>query len=101
MALEVLVLVDACGRFAGHRLRVRNECGEDGSFDGFLRALQNGRIASALRQGGDGQDRGGTAGSPRIRGTTTLLRGQYEFAGRNFRLSRGPWRRLPGEFTGP
>ncbi|KAK0308985.1 hypothetical protein LTR91_012126 [Friedmanniomyces endolithicus] len=25
---------------------------EDGSFDGFLRALQNGRIASALRQGG-------------------------------------------------
>ncbi|KAH9821423.1 putative RING finger protein [Teratosphaeria destructans] len=25
--------------------------GEDGSFDGFLRALQNGRIASALRQG--------------------------------------------------
>lgn len=26
--------------------------GEDGSFDGFLRALQNGRIASALRQGG-------------------------------------------------
>lgn len=27
--------------------------GEDGSFDGFLRALQNGRIASALRQGGD------------------------------------------------
>ena len=30
--------------------------GEDGSFDGFLRALQNGRIASALRQGGDGQE---------------------------------------------
>ena len=28
--------------------------GEDGSFDGFLRALQNGRIASALRQGGEG-----------------------------------------------
>lgn len=27
--------------------------GEDGSFDGFLRALQNGRIASALRQGSD------------------------------------------------
>ena len=26
--------------------------GEDGSFDGFLRALQNGRIASALRGGG-------------------------------------------------
>lgn len=26
---------------------------EDGSFDGFLRALQNGRIASALRSGGD------------------------------------------------
>lgn len=25
--------------------------GEDGTFDGFLRALQNGRIASALRQG--------------------------------------------------
>ncbi|KAF2864462.1 hypothetical protein K470DRAFT_254099 [Piedraia hortae CBS 480.64] len=25
--------------------------GEDGSFEGFLRALQNGRIASALRQG--------------------------------------------------
>jgi hypothetical protein len=32
--------------------------GEDGSFDGFLRALQNGRIASALRQGGDGQENG-------------------------------------------
>jgi len=32
--------------------------GEDGSFDGFLRALQNGRIASALRQGGDGPDDG-------------------------------------------
>lgn len=29
--------------------------GEDGSFDGFLRALQNGRIASALRQGNDGE----------------------------------------------
>lgn len=29
--------------------------GEDGSFDGFLRALQNGRIASALRQGADGE----------------------------------------------
>jgi hypothetical protein len=27
--------------------------GEDGSFDGFLRALQNGRIASALRGGPD------------------------------------------------
>lgn len=27
--------------------------GEDGSFDGFLRALQNGRIASALRNGGE------------------------------------------------
>jgi hypothetical protein len=38
--------------------------GEDGSFDGFLRALQNGRIASALRQGGDGQEsgEGGQAG---------------------------------------
>lgn len=33
--------------------------GEDGSFDGFLRALQNGRIASALRgQGGDGGPEG-------------------------------------------
>lgn len=32
--------------------------GEDGSFDGFLRALQNGRIASALRQGGDGPENG-------------------------------------------
>ena len=28
--------------------------GEDGSFDGFLRALQNGRIASALRGSGSG-----------------------------------------------
>ncbi|KXT15685.1 hypothetical protein AC579_6128 [Pseudocercospora musae] len=40
--------------------------GEDGSFDGFLRALQNGRIASALRQGstdseGDGA---GSNGQP-------------------------------------
>ena len=33
--------------------------GEDGSFDGFLRALQNGRIASALRQGGEGQQESG------------------------------------------
>lgn len=32
--------------------------GEDGSFDGFLRALQNGRIASALRQGGESQENG-------------------------------------------
>lgn len=32
--------------------------GEDGSFDGFLRALQNGRIASALRQGSEGQENG-------------------------------------------
>ncbi|KAF2725893.1 hypothetical protein K431DRAFT_290388 [Polychaeton citri CBS 116435] len=30
--------------------------GEDGSFHGFLRALQNGRIASALRQGGGDGD---------------------------------------------
>ncbi|WPG99874.1 putative ring finger protein p4h10.07 [Acrodontium crateriforme] len=30
--------------------------GEDGSFDGFLRALQNGRIASALRQSTEGGD---------------------------------------------
>lgn len=38
--------------------------GEDGSFDGFLRALQNGRIASALRQGGEGagQQENGEAG---------------------------------------
>lgn len=34
--------------------------GEDGSFDGFLRALQNGRIASALRQGGSDGDGDGT-----------------------------------------
>lgn len=40
--------------------------GEDGSFDGFLRALQNGRIASALRQGGsDGDgDGSGTQAAP-------------------------------------
>ncbi|SMR54360.1 unnamed protein product [Zymoseptoria tritici ST99CH_3D1] len=40
--------------------------GEDGSFDGFLRALQNGRIASALRQGGsDGEGDGqGTQSAP-------------------------------------
>ncbi|CAK4031870.1 RING finger [Lecanosticta acicola] len=40
--------------------------GEDGSFDGFLRALQNGRIASALRQGGSdtGGDGPGTQGAP-------------------------------------
>lgn len=36
--------------------------GEDGSFDGFLRALQNGRIASALRQGGSDGD-GDAAGA--------------------------------------
>lgn len=36
---------------------------EDGSFDGFLRALQNGRIASALRQG-SGND-GDTEGASR------------------------------------
>ena len=38
--------------------------GEDGSFDGFLRALQNGRIASALRQGGDGDSSGAPRESP-------------------------------------
>ncbi|USW54775.1 Putative Zinc finger, RING-type [Septoria linicola] len=39
--------------------------GEDGSFDGFLRALQNGRIASALRQGsGEGDSESGTPGAP-------------------------------------
>lgn len=39
--------------------------GEDGSFDGFLRALQNGRIASALRQGsGEGEGESGTPGAP-------------------------------------
>lgn len=39
--------------------------GEDGSFDGFLRALQNGRIASALRQGsGEGDGESGTPGAP-------------------------------------
>lgn len=39
--------------------------GEDGSFDGFLRALQNGRIASALRQGGsDGEGESGNSGAP-------------------------------------
>ena len=31
--------------------RSTNGDGEDGTFDGFLQALQNGRIASALRQG--------------------------------------------------
>lgn len=39
--------------------------GEDGSFDGFLRALQNGRIASALRQSsdsGEGSDPASQAG---------------------------------------
>ncbi|EME79641.1 uncharacterized protein MYCFIDRAFT_87921 [Pseudocercospora fijiensis CIRAD86] len=36
--------------------------GEDGSFDGFLRALQNGRIASALRQGSTDSE-GDAAGS--------------------------------------
>ncbi|KAK3116735.1 hypothetical protein LTR53_002568 [Teratosphaeriaceae sp. CCFEE 6253] len=38
--------------------------GEDGSFDGFLRALQNGRIASALRQGGDADNGGAARESP-------------------------------------
>ncbi|KAK5138197.1 hypothetical protein LTR08_004892 [Meristemomyces frigidus] len=38
--------------------------GEDGSFDGFLRALQNGRIASALRQGGDGDGDSASRESP-------------------------------------
>ncbi|KAK3678362.1 hypothetical protein LTR78_001659 [Recurvomyces mirabilis] len=38
--------------------------GEDGSFDGFLRALQNGRIASALRQGGDGDSEGASREGP-------------------------------------
>lgn len=40
--------------------------GEDGSFDGFLRALQNGRIASALRQGGSDTetDGSGNQGAP-------------------------------------
>lgn len=40
--------------------------GEDGTFDSFLQALQNGRIASALRQSGNENDEGldNTAGSP-------------------------------------
>nr|OQO32050.1 hypothetical protein B0A51_00588 [Rachicladosporium sp. CCFEE 5018] len=37
--------------------------GEDGSFDGFLRALQNGRIASALRQSSDGHSEGNSGES--------------------------------------
>lgn len=32
---------------------------------------------------------GGTADAPRFTGTANLVRGDYEFAGRNFRLSRG------------
>ncbi|KAI9663005.1 MAG: hypothetical protein M1821_008052 [Bathelium mastoideum] len=47
--------------------RNTNMDGEDGTFDGFLQALQNGRIASALRQGNghdseDGSD--GVNGAP-------------------------------------
>lgn len=39
--------------------------GEDGTFDGFLRALQNGRIASALRQGsGEGDGEGAQQAGP-------------------------------------
>jgi translocation and assembly module TamB len=34
-------------------------------------------------------DVGGTADSPRINGRADLIRGEYEFAGRNFRLERG------------
>jgi translocation and assembly module TamB len=32
---------------------------------------------------------GGTADAPRFTGTADLIRGEYEFAGRNFRLDRG------------
>lgn len=35
--------------------------GEDGTFDSFLQALQNGRIASALRQSGNTSEEGGEA----------------------------------------
>lgn len=38
--------------------------GEDGSFDGFLRALQNGRIASALRGGNSDGENGNTEQGP-------------------------------------
>ena len=39
--------------------------GEDGTFDSFLQALQNGRIASALRQSGNDADDGSdTTGNP-------------------------------------
>ncbi|KAI9710340.1 MAG: hypothetical protein M1820_002835 [Bogoriella megaspora] len=42
--------------------------GEDGTFDGFLQALQNGRIASALRQGSGNESEdspeGANGGSP-------------------------------------
>ena len=38
--------------------------GEDGSFDGFLRALQNGRIASALRGGSSDGENGNTEQGP-------------------------------------
>jgi hypothetical protein len=51
-------LSEARGLTAGTGIGEVGGNGEDGSFDGFLRALQNGRIASALRQGGDGQENG-------------------------------------------
>jgi translocation and assembly module TamB len=35
---------------------------------------------------------GGTADAPRLNGTASLVRGDYEFAGRSFRLSRGTLR---------
>lgn len=51
-------LSDARGLTGGTGIGEVGGNGEDGSFDGFLRALQNGRIASALRQGGDGGENG-------------------------------------------
>ncbi|KAL9095275.1 MAG: hypothetical protein Q9165_002531 [Trypethelium subeluteriae] len=43
--------------------RTGNGDGEDGTFDGFLQALQNGRIASALRQGSGNDSEEGAEGA--------------------------------------
>ncbi|KAF2235611.1 hypothetical protein EV356DRAFT_514136 [Viridothelium virens] len=48
---------------AASEARNTNGDGEDGTFDGFLQALQNGRIASALRQGSGNDSEEGAEGT--------------------------------------
>ncbi|KAF2002294.1 hypothetical protein P154DRAFT_521111 [Amniculicola lignicola CBS 123094] len=78
--------------------------GEDGAFDSFLQALQNGRIASALRQGGseneDGADMAG-AGTPGSLNFVRLFRfGSFAGGRRTDDHSRSASRNGPASDSG-